>query len=102
MFTTALLVSTLRPLPSASIGDCDEEVFVGAPREGDVEMLHRVAGAVDVAREIIERSSRLVAGQRGGREQDVLAKLVDASGALGAVSDELDDQLRRARVGPAA
>jgi hypothetical protein len=69
----------------------------------DDELLHRVAGAIEVARHMVERSAGLYRRSTYGSDLDVSVALFDAADALDAVTVALDVQLRaRDLVGPAA
>lgn len=73
-----------------------------ADRDKTVELLQRVFGAVEVARDIVERSMGLYVGKDAACGLQVLAGLTEAADALSAVAGALSDELGGASVGPAA
>jgi hypothetical protein len=71
--------------------------------EQGAELLHQVRGSIDVARNMIERSTGLYGKQDLATQAHVLAGLTDAADALSAVAAALDEELRkRTSLGPAA
>ena len=71
-------------------------------RSRNGEVLHRVAGSIDVARHMVERSAALCRADRSA-DLEIIVALFDAADALRVVADVLETQLRpRDLVGPAA
>ena len=69
----------------------------------DAETIHRIAGAIEVARHMVERSAGLYRRSARTHELEVIAALFDAADALDAVVGALAAESRPShRVGPAA
>jgi hypothetical protein len=68
-----------------------------------LEVLHKVRGSVDVARNMIERSTGLCVRSEVAGDVQVIAGLTDAADALSYVAEALEAELRRhTLLGPAA
>ena len=71
--------------------------------DGGSELLHRVRGSIDVARDVIDRSVATYAQTAAATEGRVVDQLRDAANALAVAAAALDEELRaKTLLGPAA